>query len=246
VVGHEALDPALEDPCLGRQPVESPEAVAGELGLDAPQPAQELRGAPPVDLGGEVRDGRAVSGNEDHEIGVQAVASAGRLGDEILARLDQELQLAAGISKADGRQLGLAARHPGDREGVARVALAGSARPGPFAMAELGRHLDRGLAGREQVPGRAGAVPGRALETDPLDPADLVQPGEQRAAKPAGSLAKVRSPSTTPTSSMAHAASVALWVSIPTTRIVSPFPRFGPMGVGQVRQMCVEVEVTLL
>ncbi len=124
-----------------------------------------------------------------------------------------------------GGSSGFPLGHPGDREGVARIALAGPSRPQPFPVRQLGRHLDRGSSRR-----RAGVGPrrhrtrpsprGRSARSPPSSVSQV-----SRLSKPAGSFGNVASPSDLPTSSMAHAASVALWVSMPTTRIVStPFP----------------------
>jgi hypothetical protein len=110
---------------------------------------------------------------------VESVADAGCLGHQIFAGLDDELQLAAGIRQPDWRQFGFAAGHAGDRKGVARIALASPSGAQSFPMTELRRHLDRGFVGGEQVPGRAGTVPGRALEADPLDLTDRMQPREE-------------------------------------------------------------------
>jgi hypothetical protein len=72
---------------------------------------------------------------------MQSVPHAGRLADEILARLEEEAQLAPPVWQPDRWQVRLTGRHPGDREGVARIALARSTPPPALGPAQVGRHL---------------------------------------------------------------------------------------------------------
>ena len=60
---------------------------------------------------------------------------------------------------------------------------------------------------------------------------------------PAGSLPNVASPTTRPSSSMAHAASVALWVSTPIAVIVCP--PFTKDERGSDGQQCVKGDTLL-
>jgi hypothetical protein len=82
-----------------------------------------------MDCRDEVGRAGAIARHKDDEIGVEAVPDSGCLGDQVVAGLDEELQLPAGVGQPDRWQLGLAERHPGDRQGIAGIALAGPARP---------------------------------------------------------------------------------------------------------------------
>jgi hypothetical protein len=83
----------------------------------------------------------AVPGHEHTQVGVQAVANTGCLGHEVLPCLQQQTQLARPIRPPDRWQVVFPGRHPRDREGIARIAIAGPMRPPPFGAAQMGRHL---------------------------------------------------------------------------------------------------------
>ena len=77
---------------------------------------------------------------------MEPVADAGLLGHEVLAGLDQELQLEGPIEQPNRRQVGLAQGHPGDGQGVTGIALAGPSGAHPLPTAELRRDLADGRA----------------------------------------------------------------------------------------------------
>ena len=62
----------------------------------------------------------SVAGHELVEVPAQAVLGAGALGDEVLAMVDEEADLALGAVEPGDRQVRLAQGRPGDREGVDR------------------------------------------------------------------------------------------------------------------------------
>ena len=58
-------------------------------------------------------------------MGVEAVAGPGLRVDEVVAGVGQQAELGRAVLEPDRRQVALAKDHPGDREGIARIALAG-------------------------------------------------------------------------------------------------------------------------
>jgi hypothetical protein len=160
-------------------------------------------------------------------------------------RLDQELELATRIVEPDRRQLCLPEGHPCDRQRVTGIALAGTSRPEPLPVAELGRDLDRGHPCSHQEARRGSAIPGRALEPDPVE---LTQPNEpaQQHVEP-GRIVRIRP-------FIKHLPDVVdgarrqrqlVGIDADHAHLVASLDA-GTMGVGQVRQMCVEVTATLL
>ena len=117
------------------QPAQAGQPLAGELGLDAAQRAQQPPDGPAVALRHQVGGPGAIAGQQHDEVGVESVAHPGRLGDEVLARLEQELDGACRIGQADRRQVGLAERSPGRSRGRHRDR---SCRPGGCAAARDG------------------------------------------------------------------------------------------------------------
>lgn len=97
---------------------------------------------------------------------MQPVAGAGRLGHQVLARLDQQLQLASHVGATHRRQVRLAQRDAGDGQRVARVALARTAGADPLAAGEVRRHLAHRLTGVEKETRQGRAIRGRALDAD--------------------------------------------------------------------------------
>ena len=108
---------------------------------------------------------------------MEPVADACRLRCEIVAGLDQELELAAGVIEPDRRQLGLPEGDAGDRQGITGITLAGSPRAEPLPVAELGWDLDRRQPRGQQEAGRRRAIASGALEADAADATDLAEPG---------------------------------------------------------------------
>ena len=74
-------------------------------------------------------------------MGVETVAGPGLSVYEVVPRIGQQAELGRAILEPDGRQVGLAEGHPGDREGVTRVALAGSTAASSFAPAQVRRNF---------------------------------------------------------------------------------------------------------
>ena len=95
------------------------------------------------------------------------VAGPGLGDDRGRASLGQELQVPGPVGQAHRGQAGLGQGHPGDRERVPRVALAGAAGPATLAVGQLGRDLDDIEPRRDEVPGKGRPVRGRALDPDP-------------------------------------------------------------------------------
>jgi hypothetical protein len=90
-------------------------------------------------------------------VSVEPVAYPRRLCHQILARLEQEMQLARPIGQSDRWQVWFTGRDPGDRKGIARVALARPTRPLALGTTEVRRHLAHGEPGalgrpRERCP----------------------------------------------------------------------------------------------
>ena len=179
MIGHTQIDPAVEIAQLGCEPAQSGQPATGQLGLHPGHAPQEPGDRPAVLLGNEVGGHGPIPGGKHDEVGMEPVSDPGHLGGEIVASLDEELELTAGIGGPDRRQAPFAQGHPGDGEGITRVALAGSPRPDPLPMGQLRRHLDGGLASCEQETGCCGAVPGRALEPDPAEVTERAEPGQE-------------------------------------------------------------------
>jgi hypothetical protein len=93
VIGDEALDPALVGVGLLDHGLEARQPVAGELDLDARQPPEQPGRSSTVSSRDEVGRRGRVARNEHDEIGMEAVADPRCLGHEVVAGLDQELQL---------------------------------------------------------------------------------------------------------------------------------------------------------
>src|SRR5450759_705175 len=72
---------------------------------------------------------------------VEPVPRTRCLADEVLARLEEEMQLTRPIGQPDGQQVRLTGRHPGDREGVTRIALARPPGPPALGTAQVRWHL---------------------------------------------------------------------------------------------------------
>ena len=159
-------DPGGERPLLEAEGAEAGETVAGELGLDPGDRPEEPTHQPLMTKGDEVGGPGAIPRHQAPQIGVEAVADAGHLDDDVLAGLDEELEIEGPVGGPDRRQVGLAGRHPGDRQGITGIALAQPAGPGPLAAGELRRHLPDGQAGGDEEAGGGRPEAGRALDPD--------------------------------------------------------------------------------
>jgi hypothetical protein len=112
-------------------------------------------------------------------VGVEAVAGPRLSVNEVVTSVGQQAELGRAVLEPDRRQVGLAEDHPGDREGVARVALAGSTAASSFAPAQMRRHLADDEPGGNEVVGHGCTVRGRALDPDPDLGTDAAGPGRQ-------------------------------------------------------------------
>ena len=176
----------------------------------------------------------AIARGEDEQVAVEPVAAAGPLVDERFAGLEQEPDVAAPVVLADRRQSGLTGRHPGDGQGVARIALARPAGGTPAMAGQVGRHITDGQAGGHEHPGQGRPERRAALDPNRGTGGDPTGPGSQLGV-PGSIVPELRSSTAVPSSSIAQATSVALWVSIPIALILlaSDPPRYdgcGPVG----------------
>lgn len=153
MTGDARTDPRVEGPFLGAQPAKVGEPTPGKVGLDAGEWSQQATDRPLVAGGGQVRRRSAIPGQQRPQVGVEAIADPGHLGHDIFTGLDEQSDFETRVSRPDRRQVQFAGGHPGDGEGVTRVALAGSARPDPFSPGELRRDLADGQPGRDEEPG---------------------------------------------------------------------------------------------
>ena len=96
------------------------EALTGEVDLDPAQRSEQAADRALMAGAGQVGSCRAIARQERPQIGVESVADPGLLGHEVLAGLDQELELEARIDQPDRRQVWFSEGHPGDGQGVAR------------------------------------------------------------------------------------------------------------------------------
>jgi hypothetical protein len=100
----------------------------------------------------EVRDIPAVAWQEDPQVGVQPVSRTSRLADEILSGLEYEPDLVRPIGQPDRRQVWLTGGDTSNREGVARIALARTARPPTLEPAEVRGHFSHAESGGVDCP----------------------------------------------------------------------------------------------
>src|SRR6266550_1743770 len=128
-------------------------------------PDDELTGDPSDGAGGR-REVTLDRGQDDHpvkasgdrlmagiklvEVPAEAVLSPGPLGDQILAMIDKEADLAIGSVEGGDRQI-LTEGRPGDGQGVDRIGLAGLPAGPPSAGHQLRWDPDHPLAGDEEV-----------------------------------------------------------------------------------------------
>lgn len=180
-VGHEAADLALQAVDGPRQLADASHQVEGDAG-DGTREAGEADLERLEDVAAvEAAGCWLLARMELVEVPAQAGLGPGALGDEVVAVVDEETQLALGTIQAGDRQVRLTQGCPGDRERVDGVALAwlapGAAGPGH----ELGRHAHDRLARDDEVAlettgevaavlegpaalGEAGLRPGEELE----------------------------------------------------------------------------------
>jgi hypothetical protein len=86
------------------------------------------------------------------QVPAQPIDHPGPLGDQVVAVVDQQLELAGGAVQPGGGQLGFPQRRPRHRQRVDRIRLAVGAGGGPGMGHELGWDPHDVLAGAEQVP----------------------------------------------------------------------------------------------
>ena len=148
----ERLEFALEGTGGTRELVAATHKVAGDAhpdGLSQPGEAPSEGVEPleaPEGARREVRELRV----EVVQMPAQPVLQARRLGDEVLAVVEQELDLERGAAERGLGQVGPAQRGARDRLGVDGVGLAVGAGRAPLAGHELGRDAHDALAAAEQ------------------------------------------------------------------------------------------------
>lgn len=76
---------------------------------------------------------------------MKAVADPGRLGNELVTGVDEQLQVGIELRHAHPGQVRLAPRDPGDGYGVALVVLAPPAVRAPTLCSEVGGNVDNAL-----------------------------------------------------------------------------------------------------
>jgi hypothetical protein len=114
----------------------------------------------------EVHGSLAVPGYEHPQVGMEAITDPSHLRDEVFAGLHEEGDLETPIGHPDWRQIYLPRGHPGDREGIAGIALARPPRPGPFPARQLWRNLPDEEPGPEKEASCGGPEARAALDTD--------------------------------------------------------------------------------
>ena len=161
-VGDQAADLALERVDRRGQLADPGDQLTGDPGDRPGCPARCRSRRGQDDRPVEAAGCRLAARVELVEVPAQAVLGTGPLGDEVLAMVDQQADLAVGAVEGGDRQV-LAERRPGDREGVDRIALAGLARSSggrrPSAWAGRGRPLSPATSrSARQAPGEVAAV----------------------------------------------------------------------------------------
>ena len=159
-------DPTGQRPLFAREGTEPPETAPSELGLDPDESSKETADGALMLNGREVARPRAITGDEDPEVGVEPVADTSHLQDHVLACPDEELDLDAPVRQPDRWQVGLAEGHPGDRQGIAGVALASPTGADPFVSRELWRDLPDRATGGDQEPRCRRPEARRSLDPD--------------------------------------------------------------------------------
>jgi hypothetical protein len=151
--GDEGSDPPLELAGPPTQITDLRQERPGELGSDTCRTGEgaldRLELATADQLGGRP----TVTRQQDHEVGVEAVAGPGLSVNEVITSIGQQAELGRAVLEPDRRQVGLTEGHPGDRQGIARVALAGPTAATSFALAQVGRDLANDEPGGDEVVG---------------------------------------------------------------------------------------------
>ena len=218
---YERADLPLERGALHIQLSEPSEIRAGELGSPAGQTVEETGDRSAVAGPGEVRDLALVVSGKHDQVRVEAVRNPSPLTHPHVPRIDEDLEILGDPGHRDRGEALLAKGHPGDREGVARIALARPAEVPALAIGEHRGHLNNPLTRSHEQPRQGRAERARVL--DPEAPLRAVRLGP--AQDPDVPLAIVRErprPVSRPVGSIALTASVALWVSIPIVTIAGP------------------------
>ena len=125
MTGDEGRDRPLELAGPPTQITDLGQERPGELGSDAGLAIEGAFDRLELAAADELGDRPTVARQQDHEVGVEAVAGPGLSVNEVVTSVGQQAELGRAVLEPDRRQVGLAEGHPGDREGVTRVALAG-------------------------------------------------------------------------------------------------------------------------
>ncbi len=107
---------------------------------------------------------------------MQTVAHPGPLGDDLIAGVDEELEVSLEVGLPEPREARLAKGNPGDRDRVARIVQAPAA-TGPAAIGgQVRRDVDDVLVEGEEPPTQGQAEPFRALDGDEARTGELLAP----------------------------------------------------------------------
>jgi hypothetical protein len=107
MTGDEGRDRALELGGLPTEVADLGQERPGELSPDASRTSEGTLDRLELAATDELSDRPAIAGQQDHQVGVEAVAGLGLGTDEIIARIGQQAELSRAILEPDRRQLGL-------------------------------------------------------------------------------------------------------------------------------------------
>jgi hypothetical protein len=150
---------------------------------------------------------------------VQAIADTGPLGDDLVASVDEELEVGLEVGLPEPWEARLAQGDPGDRDRVARIILAPTAAGPPAIGGQVRRDVDDFLVEGEEPPAQGQAEPPRALDGDEARTVEGLAPRPMSRSSSRGLAPTSRVPSGRPCSSTAPAVWVCVCASIPMMTI---------------------------
>ena len=110
---------------------------------------------------------------------MQAIADTGPLGDDLVASVDEELEVGLEVGLPEPWEARLAQGDPGDRDRVARIILAPTAAGPPAIGGQVRRDVDDFLVEGEEPPAQGQAEPPRALDGDEARTVEGVCPRDE-------------------------------------------------------------------